>query len=254
MVWMTWLADVLRDAGLQVDEQPGWKTSGRGPMAAVRGILCHHTGGSTKGNAPSLALVRNGRADLPGPLSQLVLGRDGTFFVVAAGRCNHAGAGIWQGITAGNSSFIGIEAENAGTGADPWPVAQMDAYIAGCAAILRHLGLSAQMVAGHKEYATPPGRKIDPTFNMAYFRTEVQDRVDNPANRSVMVPAAEPFTAMLRRGSTGNPVKIVQAKIGVRPDGDFGPATEAALKKFQAAHGLVADGMVGPKTWAGLGV
>src|SRR5580700_4344959 len=50
----------------------------------------------------------------PGPLAQLGLGRDGTFYVVAAGRCNQAGQGSWQGVTTGNSSFIGIEAENTG--------------------------------------------------------------------------------------------------------------------------------------------
>lgn len=254
MTWITWLADVLRAAKLTVDEQPGWKTRGRGPMTAVRGILCHHTGGSLKGNAPSLALVRDGRPDLAGPLSQLVLGRDGTFFVVAAGRCNHAGAGIWQGEMAGNSTFIGIEAENAGTMADPWPQKQMQAYIRGCAAIMAHLGLPAQMVAGHKEYATPPGRKIDPTFDMAAFRGHVDEILAGLPVLPPMVPSVSPSQAMLRVGSKGNAVKIVQAKVGALPDGDYGPATAIAVKKFQREHGLVEDGMVGPKTWALLGV
>ena len=35
-------------------------------------------------------------------------------------------------------------------------------------------------------------------------------------------------------------------------DGDFGTATEAALKEFQRDHGLTQDGVAGPKTWEAL--
>ena len=41
----------------------------------------------------------------------------------------------------------------------------------------------------------------------------------------------------------------MQAKVGVTADGIFGPATEAALRGFQAANNVTADGIVGPKTW-----
>jgi len=81
--------------------------------------MCHHTAGPLTGIMPSLGVVTNGRPDLAGPLAQLCLGRDGTYFVVAAGRANHAGAGDWQGITSGNTNFIGIEAEI--TGKQPVP-------------------------------------------------------------------------------------------------------------------------------------
>ncbi|KAA5538617.1 peptidoglycan-binding domain-containing protein, partial [Adhaeribacter rhizoryzae] len=53
----------------------------------------------------------------------------------------------------------------------------------------------------------------------------------------------------LRRGASGELVKLFQVKIRVEADGNFGPKTEAALRAFQREHNLVADGIVGPKTW-----
>lgn len=169
-----WLAYVLQLHGCNVVELSGWRTRGRpGAFGPIKGCLCHHTAGPLTGNAPSLGTVVNGRPDLPGPLAHLHLARDGTFTVIAAGRCNHAGIGRWEGITSGNTSFIGIEAENAGVSADPWPDVQIEAYARGCAAILNHIGAPVIMCAGHKEYALPPGRKIDPSFDMPSFRQKV---------------------------------------------------------------------------------
>lgn len=166
----TWLPDVLKAAGVKVALVPGWETRGR-EMSAVEGVICHHTAGSATGNAPSLGVVTNGRDDLAGPLSQLVLGRDGTFYVVASGRANHAGVGVWRGVTDGNGRMLGIEAE--ATGRDAWPEVQMVAYRLGVAAILRHIGRDSGWVCGHKEYALPLGRKPDPNFDMTAFRRSV---------------------------------------------------------------------------------
>jgi hypothetical protein len=174
---LTWLPQVLRDAGLEVVEHPGWQTRGHGDMGKMQGVLCHHTGGPLSGEFPDLNVLVTGRPDLAGPLSHLGLGRSGTFYVIAAGKGWHAGAGNWQGVTDGNSHFIGIEAENTGetTGAraDPWPEVQMDAYARGCAAILKHIGAKSIMTVGHKEYALPKGRKSDPSFDMKAFRDRV---------------------------------------------------------------------------------
>src|SRR3546814_16602506 len=91
---LTWLADVLRAAGCTVVEEDGWKDRGRGQMGNVLGVMQHHTGpGSEKG---LLELIRDGRPDLAGPLSQLFLTKSGVFHVIAAGRTNHAGNGSWQ--------------------------------------------------------------------------------------------------------------------------------------------------------------
>src|SRR5215213_8437348 len=100
---LIWLPSVLREAGLKVALVPGWEDRGRSDVGEIFGVICHHTGGRRDGNMPSLKLLVEGRPDLHGPLAQLGLGRDGTFYVIAAGRCNHAGAGIWRGLTNGNS-------------------------------------------------------------------------------------------------------------------------------------------------------
>ena len=154
---LTWLPRVLLGAGLKVAEQPGWRDSRpRRCRADQRCNLPSHGWRESREYAEP-GVVTNGRPDLPGPLAQLCLGRDGTYFVVAAGRCNHAGAGNWQGITTGNTNFIGIEAENtgfvSGPKADPWPAVQMDAYRRGVAAILKKIRANAIMCCGHKEYA-----------------------------------------------------------------------------------------------------
>jgi putative chitinase len=59
---------------------------------------------------------------------------------------------------------------------------------------------------------------------------------------------------VLKNGSKGNEVKVLQAKLGLAADGDFGPGTEAKLKAWQAANGMAADGIAGPETLAKLGI
>lgn len=261
---LTWLPTVLESAGLKVARVDGWETRGRAEMGQVLGVLCHHTVGPKKGNMPSLRTLIEGRSDLPGPLAQLGLGRDGTYYVIAAGRCNHAGRGSWRGLTNGNGNFIGIEAENTGLPDDrPWPEVQMDAYRRGVAAILRQVGRPVEFCAGHKEYALPAGRKPDPDFDMDEFRRGVAAIMDGSAPPPALIPPTEPPAApgsapgnapggrpTLRRGDSGNLVTQLQQKLGVGADGIFGGKTEAAVRVFQRDHGLVPDGIVGPKTWA----
>lgn len=247
---LTWLPDLLEAAGLKVAEQPGWLDRGVGDMGPVKGVICHHTGGGRLGNMPSLGVITHGRSDLRGPLAQLGLGRDGTYYVVAAGRAQHAGPGVWGGIRTGNSSFIGIEAENTGKADDPWPAVQMDAYQRGVAAILRKIGADEQMCCGHKEYALPPGRKPDPLFDMNAFRGQVKALLAGTAPQPVLIPARDgKKRPTLRRGAMGEAVATLQKKLGLTADGVFGGHTEAAVRAFQRGRGMVQDGIVGPRTW-----
>ena len=96
----------------------------------------------------------------------------------------------------------------------------------------------------------------------------VADGIVGPQTRAAMGLGAGPI--LKRRGSGtrrssagraqhrshrgGSGVRSLQRRIGVPADGVFGPATEAALKRWQAAHGLVADGIAGPQTRQKLGL
>lgn len=258
---LTWLPDVLHSAGLKVAEVPGWRERGRGDVGPIRGVMCHHTAGPTRkhGVMPSLHTVVNGRPAepgrkaLPGPLAQLGLARDGTFFVVAAGRANHAGDGKWEELATGNSSFIGIEAENTGLADDEWPDVQVDAYQRGVAAILNKIGADSIMCCGHKEYALPKGRKPDPSFDMLRFREGVAAILAGNGTPRPLIPGIDgQMRLTIRRGAHGELVRRIQQKLELTVDGAFGPQTEAAVRDFQREEALVPDGIVGPKTWAEL--
>jgi peptidoglycan hydrolase-like protein with peptidoglycan-binding domain len=59
----------------------------------------------------------------------------------------------------------------------------------------------------------------------------------------------------LRRGSKSTPmgwVGAVQWRVGSVRDGVYGANTERDVKKFQRSHGLVDDGVVGPRTWVAM--
>lgn len=186
------LPQILRSYGLKVVEVPGWKTRGRPASTgtfAPAGVLCHHTATSVRSSLTSvLNLLVRGRSDLPGPLCQLSLGRDGTVYVVAAGRANHAGkakpAGTMSGGD-GNSLYIGIEAQNDGVG-EKWPTVQYEAYVLLAAVLsVRITHNSANTVLGHKE--TSYDGKVDPTFNMSQFRNKVAVKmaeINNPPSQS----------------------------------------------------------------------
>jgi putative chitinase len=59
---------------------------------------------------------------------------------------------------------------------------------------------------------------------------------------------------ILKKGSKGEEVKKLQAKLGLAADGIFGAGTEAKLKEWQKKNGLSADGIAGPATLTKLGV
>lgn len=234
-MWLYWLADVLRGAGLTVVEEPGWKTRGfsaksspGGGLVALTGGLVHHTGGSAAaaGDYPLKHYITYvGRDDAPPPLAQLGLGRGGTWYVLAAGRANHSGAvddARWS-----NPQCIGVEAEHPG-GSAPWPTVQYRSYVTGCAAIGLYAGITWR---GHKEAAVPAGRKPDPNFDLDRFRADVAVAVSKLRDHARAVQEA-----------------LAAVGFAVVADGRIGPETVSATRQAQAALGLVEDGYPGPLT------
>jgi hypothetical protein len=72
-------------------------------------------------------------------------------------------------------------------------------------------------------------------------------------------PAPVPDWPLVQQGNTGESVRTVQyllnqAGAAINVDGDFGPATLAAVKSFQSGHSLSVDGIVGGNTWSALAV
>lgn len=254
MARLNGLATVARRTGYPVVEVSGWKSRGSSSYNKPKSIIVHHTAsGARSGNAASLGVVRNGRPGLPGPLCQILLARNGTIYIVASGRANHAGR--VNASKYSNSNSIGIEAENNGIG-EPWSDKQMDSYAKLCRELCDHYGIPISNVRGHKEVCSPRGRKIDPTFNMNSFRSMVKKRKGSGKSSG----SSSPEYKEVKSGTTlglydkGAPVKEWQAKAlgytGKKADGYFGTGTERDTKAFQKLHGVTADGLVGPITWA----
>jgi len=59
---------------------------------------------------------------------------------------------------------------------------------------------------------------------------------------------------ILKLGSQGELVKTLQRFLKIEDDGDFGPMTESAVKKWQKDNGLLDDGIVGSKTLSKMGL
>ena len=94
----------------------------------------------------------------------------------------------------------------------------------------------------------PPGRPAAPQV----------PAVMQPAASMPVAPASALALPLLRRGAGIKPkapdpnVRILQNKLGIPADGQFGGGTEAAVVIFQRKVGLTPDGIVGPKTWTAL--
>lgn len=106
-------------------------------------------------------------------------------------------------------------------------------------------------------YATSPTYTTTLINTIKKYGLDAWDRevIGNIPVTSVEFDILQPT---IRKGDHGDVVKQWQAFLNANGyqcgmiDGIFGKNTELAVKQWQAAHGLVADGIIGPKTWASI--
>lgn len=216
------MATALRKHGLTVVETAGWSTRGYAgqDLQAVRGVLWHHTatgrGAFANSDAPTLNLCINGRSDLPGPLCQIVFGRNGTVYLTAAGVANHAGRGIAPGIpeNMGNHYLIGIEMESSGVAPFDWTEDQkrIAPYLGAALESEYLMGLPAdqRLQLGHLEYSYDG--KIDPAGwpgGMDGLRASINkvlsgsNPVANPTPATPTAPVSTPVASTTKPDTNG---------------------------------------------------
>lgn len=186
----------FRKWGITVSEVPGWRTRNRGSRGTgwgpVNGLMVHHTGSDSTNQ---VALLRDGRADLPGPLAQWGLAQDGTLHLIGNGRCNHAGSGDPDVLAAvisedygnypptdnqatvdGNSRFYGVEIWYSGE--HGMTKAQYATLLKLGAAVIDFHKWTHKSIIGHGEWQPgkwDPGYKSGSMMDMNAVRNDVRD-------------------------------------------------------------------------------
>ena len=197
-----WLLDVLQARPLlkgKVRALDGWDQRGHGDFADVWGVMWHHTG---NGRATAES-IRDGRPDLPGPVSNIHIAQDGTVTVVAVGVCWHAGNGSGFGLPTNNvnNRLIGVEcAWPMDTSLTPatqhrerWPDAQIVSMREVGAAITLKLGYDASRNITHKEWAGAAQGKWDPgNLDPDWFRGEIGKSMRGVFDPKPTVPVPVP--------------------------------------------------------------
>ncbi len=170
--------DLMRSWGHQVHEVIGWPDRDAEPGTAYtpgRLYVEHHDASTLlSGNWGALAYITRAK------LANIVTARDGQIMLNAAGVQWHAGVGgprLDVPRNLGNPNSMGNEVCNSGSeGYSPGcTAAVVDSEVAW--AIVSGRTADLQRIVGHKEWATPAGRKVDPSVSMPVRRQQVADRL-----------------------------------------------------------------------------
>lgn len=225
-VWQRWLLTELRDAGLDVVPVAGWENRGRPATTGhfdPRGpVTTHHTGTTTSATDPfaSLDTLIRGRSDLPGPLSQVGTAWDGTLYLIAAGRANHAGrVGKINDVPGmpmladGNAAAIGNEVMTNGT--QPLTQAQRHTIAVFNAVVLRHFDHENDLRYVHRHADISGTGKWDiGQLSTTELRTITREALDKE-------PPAMPLTpAEIEAVSQATVERLLTTKIPTKNPGD----------------------------------
>ncbi len=246
----------VEKAGVKVREMDGWRARGRTFERVPVGLIDHHDASTPRhgewGFLNATVNGRTGTSPLPGPLSQFHVARclrEPQIAVCAAGRANHAGRGVYPPVPtdSGGSWLYGIEKSHGGVSDEPMTEDFHYATDALFAAILAECR-EPKLLIGHKEYARPLGRKIDPLYSMDWRRKRVANF--RPRGEYGTVDMRLPVLGL---GSKGPMVGHVQRALGIAADEDFGPETMQAVGDFQVKQGWRRGDRVGGDTYKALG-
>ena len=170
----------------------------------------------------------------------------------------------WASSNAANDNrAVTIEVANSSTGGN-WPVsdAALAKLIDLCVDICQRNGIEKLKFTGdkngnmtmHNYFAATlcPGPYLESKFQ--YIADEVNKRI------GIEEEVYNVNLKVLRKGSEGADVKALQTLLigygyscgSYGADGDFGSATDKAVKAYQKANGLDVDGIVGPASWGKL--
>lgn len=100
------------------------------------------------------------------------------------------------------------------------------------------------------------GRRVGEPWHWEYNGSRDRGRGSKAPAKKAAGPKRKPRRPLtIRQGSTRGRIRLLQKVLAHtgdyrgKVDAKFGPATDKAVRRFQRRAGLVADGIVGPKTW-----
>lgn len=159
-------------------------------MQGPFGIVLHHTGGAFAGDIATL--TKPAANPDKSVSSNDYITKGGKIYELCEypKRAWHAGDANYGGITDWNTHGWGIEIENRGTPADPYPQVQIDAIVWRCRERRRKLGIDdPKMLTRHRDICVPKGRKPDTSdgFPFAEVKRRVFAKTD-PTDRGAPLP------------------------------------------------------------------